>query len=219
MGTLRLLVAGSNEIARKGLCALAREQSGWEIAAEACDGREAVRITKQTKPDVAIMDIDMPSLNGLDATRQIANGAFQTKVLLLDPHDTDQLAYQALEAGASGYLLKSDTAEDLIFAVEALRRGSSFFTPRVGREILNGYFETLKNRGQAGHKNAGQLTARQREVVQLLAEGHSSKKVGVALNISPKTVETHRANIMQKIDCHSVAGLVRYAIRNRIIEA
>jgi DNA-binding NarL/FixJ family response regulator len=219
MGTLRLLVAGSNDIERKGLCALAREQSGWEIAAEACDGREAVRITKQTKPDVAIMDIDMPSLNGLDATRQIAKGALQTKVLLLDPHDTDQLAYQALEAGASGYLLKSDTADDLVSAVEALRRGSSFFTPRVAREILNGYFEAQKSRGQAGHENARRLTGRQREIVQLLAEGHSSKKVGVALNISPKTVETHRANIMQKIDCHSVAELVRYAIRNHIIEA
>lgn len=219
MGALRLLVAGSNDIARKELCAFAREQSGWEIAAEACDGREAVRITKQTKPDVAILDIDMPSLNGLDATRQIAKGALQTKVLLLDPHDTDQLAYQALDAGASGYLLKSDTADDLVSAVEALRRGSSFFTPRVAREILNGYFEAQKSRGQVRHENARQLTGRQREIVQLLAEGHSSRKVGLALNISPKTVETHRANIMQKIDCHSVAALVRYAIRNHIIEA
>src|SRR6202030_1643395 len=141
MGTLHLLVAGGNEITRKGLCALVREQPGWDLAAEARDGREAVERTKQIQPDVAIMDIEMPSLNGLDATRQIAKGGLKTKVLLLDPHDTDQLAYQALEAGASGYLLKSDTADDLVSAVEALRRGSSFFTPRVAREILNGYFE------------------------------------------------------------------------------
>jgi len=215
MGTLHLLVAGGNEIARKGLCALVREQPGWDLAAEARDGREAVERTKQFNPDVAIMDVDMPSLNGLDATRQIANGALKTKVLLLASHDTDQLLPQALEAGARGYLLKSDPADDLVSAVEALRDGRSFFTGRVAREVLRGYLEKMKH----SYKDARRLSGREREVVQLLAEGHSTKEVAVALNISTKTAETHRANLMEKIDCHSVAGVVRYAIRNHIIEA
>src|ERR1700732_1753428 len=144
MGTLRLLVAGGNEIARKGLCALVREQPGWHLAAEVRDGREAVERTKQIKPDVAIMDIDMPSLNGLDATRQIAKGALRTKVLLLAPHDTDQLFPQALEAGARGYLLKSDTAADLVSAVEALCHGRSFFTARVQRDVLDKFLARLE---------------------------------------------------------------------------
>jgi DNA-binding NarL/FixJ family response regulator len=219
MGTLRLLVAGGNEIARKGLCALVREQPGWDLAAEARDGREAVKRIKEIKPDVAIMDIDMPSLNGLDATRQIAKGALQTKVLLLAPHDTDQLLSQAMEAGARGYLLKSDTAADLVSAVEALSNGRSFLTARVAREVLDGNVETLKKPKQAGDNGALRLTGREREVLQLLAEGHSSKQVGIALNISTKTAETHRSNLMRKIDSHSVTGLVRYAIRNHIIQA
>jgi DNA-binding NarL/FixJ family response regulator len=219
MGTLRLLVAGGNEIARKGLCALVREQPGWDLAAEARDGREAVKRIKEIKPDVAIMDIDMPSLNGLDATRQIAKGALQTKVLLLAPHATDQLLSQAMEAGARGYLLKSDTAADLVSAVEALSNGRSFLTARVARGVRNGNLETLKKPKQAGDNGALRLTGREREVLQLLAEGHSSKQVGIALNISTKTAETHRSNLMRKIDSHSVTGLVRYAIRNHIIQA
>ena len=219
MGTLHLLVACGNEIARKGLCAVVREQPDWDLAAEARDGREAVEKTKQTEPDVAIMDIDMPSLNGLDATRQITKCALQTQVLLLALHDTDQLLPQALQAGARGYLLKSDTTVDLVSAVEALRNGRSFFTARVPREVVNIYLETLKKPRQAGEKGALRLTGREREVVQLLAEGHSCKRVGIALNISAKTAETHRANIMRKINSHSVTGLVRYAIRNHIIEA
>jgi DNA-binding NarL/FixJ family response regulator len=219
MGTLRLLVAGGNEIARKGLCALVREQPGWDLAAEARDGREAVKRIKEIKPDVAIMDIDMPSLNGLDATRQIAKGALQTKVLLLAPHDTDQLLSQAMEAGARGYLLKSDTAADLVSAVEALSNGRSFLTARVAREVLEENLATLKKPKQAGDNGALRLTGREREVLQLLAEGHSSKQVGIALNISTKTAETHRSNLMRKIDSHSVTGLVRYAIRNHIIQA
>jgi DNA-binding NarL/FixJ family response regulator len=219
MGTLRLLVAGGNEIARKGLCALVREQPGWDLAAETRDGREAVKRTKEIKPDVAIMDIDMPSLNGLDATRQIAKGALQTKVLLLAPHDTDQLLSQAMEAGARGYLLKSDTAAELVSAVEALRNGRSFFTARVARKFVDTSLETLKKPKQTGDNGDLRLTGREREVLQLLAEGHSSKQVGIALNISTKTAETHRSNLMRKIDSHSVTGLVRYAIRNHIIQA
>jgi DNA-binding NarL/FixJ family response regulator len=219
MGTLRLLVAGGNEITRKGLCAIVQEQPDWDLAAEACNGREAVERTKQIQPDVAIMDIDMPSLNGLDATRQIANGALKTKVLLLASQHTDKLLPLAIEVGARGYLLKSDPAEDLVSAVEALRFGRSFFTGHAAREVLRGYLELLEKTRWAGNKDPRRLSGREREVTQLLAEGYSSKQVAVALNISTATAETHRQNVMQKIDCHSVAGLVRYAIRNHIIEA
>ena len=219
MGALRLLVASGNEIARKGLCALAQEQLGWEVAAEARDGREAVERTKQIRPDVAIIDIDIPSLNGLEATRQIAKASLQTKVLLLASHDTDQLLPQVLKAGARGYLIKSDPADDLVSAVEALREGRSFFTAKVTRRLLDKYLETVTKMGAAGDERARRLTSREREILQLLAEGHSNKQIGVALNVSTKTAETHRANIMQKIECHSVVGLVRYAIRNHIIEA
>jgi DNA-binding NarL/FixJ family response regulator len=219
VGSLRLLVADGNEIARKGLCALVREQPDWDLAAEARDGREAVERTKQIQPDVAIMDIDMPSLNGLDATRQIASGALKTKVLLLASYDTDELLPLAIEAGARGYLLKSDPAEDLVSAVEALRYGGSFFTGRAAREVLRGYLERLEKTKYFRSKDARRLSGREREVTQLVAEGYSSKEVAVALNISTATAETHRQNLMKKIDCHSVAELVRYAIRNHIIEA
>jgi DNA-binding NarL/FixJ family response regulator len=219
MGALRLLVAGGHEITRKGLCALVREQPDWELAAEARDGREAVERTKQIEPDVAIMDIDMPSLNGLDATRQIASGASKTKVLLLAPHDADELLPQAIEAGARAYILKSDPAEDLVFAVEALRHGRSFYTGRAAQEVLREYLNLLEETKRVCHADSRRLSGREREVMQLLAEGYSSKQVAVSLNISTATAETHRYNLMQKIDCHSVAGLVRYAIRNHIIEA
>jgi DNA-binding NarL/FixJ family response regulator len=219
MGTFRLLVAGSNEITRKGLCSLVRQQPGWDLAGEARDGREAVERTKQIEPDVAIMDIDMPALNWIDATRQIANGTLKTKVLLLASRDTDQLLRLTLEAGARGYLLKSDSGNDLVSAVEALRYGRSFFTGRAAREVLRGYLENLEKMRQAGVKDVRRLSAREREVVQLLVEGYTSRQVAAVLNISIKTAETHRANLMQKLDCHSVAGVVRYAIRNHIIEA
>jgi len=218
MGMLRLLVAGGNEISRKGLCALVREQPGWDLAAEACDGREAVEKTKQVKPHVAIMDIDMPSLNGLDATRQMANASIDTKVLLLGSEETELLPL-ALQAGARGYLLKSDPVQDLVIAVEGFRDGRSFFTGRAARAVLSGYLKNLEKTRRGGDKDASRLSGREREVMQLLAEGNSSKQVGVMLNISTATAETHRHNLMQKIDCHSVAGLVRYAIRNYIIQA
>lgn len=220
MGALRLLVADGSEIVRKGLCAFVREQPGWELAAEARDGREAVDITRLLKPEVAILDIGMPFLNGLEATRQIAKSSSLTKVLLLTTHNAELLAHQAVEAGAHGYLLKSDTAHDLIAAVEALRQGRTFFSGIVDQTILGGSLaRTPKKTGRLSTHPISLLTDRQRQVVQLLAEEYSNKEVAAALKISSKTAEKHRANIMGRINCHTVVGLVRYAIRNHIIDA
>ncbi|MGB9404994.1 MAG: response regulator transcription factor [Candidatus Acidiferrales bacterium] len=217
MAPLRLLVADDHEIVRKGLRSLIEEQSGWEVAAEAGDGREAVEMAKQVKPDVTVMDIGMPSLNGLEATRQIMKSVENSKVLILTMHDSDPLIREVLDAGARGYVLKTDAGRDLVTAVDALRRNKTFFTSKVAQMVLDGYLK--KDPAPEDRRGrTGRLTPRQREIVQLLAEGKSSKEVAVALNLSVKTAETHRANIMRRLNCHSVSELVRYAIRNNIVE-
>jgi len=220
MANLRLLVADDHDVVRKGVRTLLEEQPGWEVAAEAADGREAVEKAKLVQPDVTILDLSMPELNGLDAAREILK-TVPTKVLILTMYDSDPLIRQTLEAGARGYLLKSDAGRDLVSAVDALRRNKTFFTPKVAQMVLEGYLgrPTKENDEDTGRKNGLRLTARQKQILQLLAEGKSSKEVAVALNISVKTAETHRANIMRRLDCHSVTELVRYAIRNHIIEA
>jgi DNA-binding NarL/FixJ family response regulator len=215
VGPLRLLVADDHEIVRKGLCVLLQEQPGWTVVAEASNGREAVEKTKETKPDVVVMDIGMPVLNGLEATRQIIESESQAKILILTIDESDTLAREVLDAGARGYLLKSDVAADLIKAVNALCRNKTFFTPKVAQAVLDGYLKKYSTPHE--DETADPLTPRQREVVQLLAEGKSSKEVAVALNLSVKTAETHRANIMKRLDCHTLTELVRYAIRKKII--
>jgi DNA-binding NarL/FixJ family response regulator len=169
---------------------------------------------------VTILDLSMPELNGLEAAKEILKSV-PTKVLILTMYDSDPLIRQTLEAGARGYLLKSDAGRDLVSAVDALRRNKTFFTPKVAQMVLEGYLgrPTKENNDENPRKNGLRLTARQKQILQLLAEGKSSKEVAVALNISVKTAETHRANIMRRLDCHSVTELVRYAIRNHIIEA
>lgn len=218
MATLRLLVADDHEVVRKGLCALLAEQPGWEIAAEASDGREAVEKAKKIRPDVTVLDIGMPVLNGLEAARQILKDVANTKILILTMHDSDSLIKEVLNAGARGYVLKSDAGSDLVTAVDALRRNKTFFTPKVAQMVLDGYLNK-ETKEEEPDSPGVRLTPRQREIVQLLAEGKSSKEVAVALNLSVKTAETHRANIMRRLGCHSVSELVRYAIRNKIIEA
>jgi DNA-binding NarL/FixJ family response regulator len=215
---LRLLIADDHEVVRKGLRSLLAEQPGWQVVAEANDGRDAVDKAKQLKPDVIVLDLAMPSLNGLEATRQILKGAPQAKVLILTMHETDPLIREVLDAGARGYVLKSDAGRDLVSAVEALRRNKTFFTSKVAQMVLDGY---LKKKSQPRDRESpkDRLTPRQREIIQLLAEGKSSKEVAAALNLSVKTAETHRANIMMRLNCHSVSELVRYAIRNNIIDA
>jgi len=216
---VRLLVADDHEIVRKGLRALLEAEPGWEVVAEAVNGRDAVEKTKQIKPDIAILDISMPLLNGLEAARQIVKSVEQTKVLVLTVHDSDPLIQQVLEAGARGYMLKSDAGRDLVTAVDALRRNKTFFTPKVAQMVLEGYLGKNPQGKADPEEGRFRLTNRQKEIVQLLAEGKSSKEVASALGLSVKTAETHRANIMRRLDCHSVTALVRYAIRNHIIEA
>jgi DNA-binding NarL/FixJ family response regulator len=218
MESLRLLVADDHEIVRKGLRTLLEAQPGWQVAAEACDGREAVEKAKQLKPDVTVLDIGMPGLNGLEAARQMLKNDSRSRILILTMHQSDPLIQEVLDAGARGYVLKSDATRDLVSAVNAVRNNKTFFTAKVAQIILDGYLDK-KPRKEPAESPKGRLTPRQREIVQLLAEGKSSKEVAVALGLSVKTAETHRANIMRRLDCHSVSELVRYAVRNSIIDA
>jgi len=214
---LRILVADDHEIVRKGLCALLRAQPDWDVCGEASNGREAVEKAMQLQPEVIILDVGMPSLNGLEATRQILKASPQVKILILTLHDSDQVVQEVLNAGARGFLLKSDAARDLVAAVDALRRGKIYFTPKVASMVLDGYLRRDKKPTSPETPTRSRLTPREREVVQLLAEGKSSKEVAVVLGLSVKTAETHRANIMRKLELHSVSDLVLYAVRNNIV--
>jgi len=216
VATFRILVADDHEVVRKGLVALLQQQPNWEVCGEAGDGREAVEKTRELRPDVLILDIGMPSLNGLEATRQILKLNPQARVLILTLHDSDQVVRDVLNAGARGFLLKSDAARDLVAAVEALRRDKTYFTSKVAAMVLEGY---LRNGTGPVPASAGRnrLTPREREIVQLLAEGKSTKEVAVVLGLSVKTAETHRSNIMRKLQLHSVSDLVLYAVRNNIV--
>jgi DNA-binding NarL/FixJ family response regulator len=220
MAPFRILLADDHEVVRAGLRALLEEQQGWEVVAEAVDGREAVDKATKLKPDAVVIDIAMPSLNGLEAVRQIVKAVPHCRVLVLTMYDSDPLIQQVLQAGARGYLLKSDAGRDLVSAIDALRRNKTFFTPKVSQMVLEGYLDkSPKEKEPECEAESLRLTSRQREIVQLLAEGKSSKEVAAVLGLSVKTAETHRANIMRKLDCHSVTELVRYAIRNHIIAA
>jgi DNA-binding NarL/FixJ family response regulator len=216
MSAFRIFIADDHEVVRKGLCALLQTEQGWEVCGEAADGREAAEKIRELKPDVSILDIGMPGLNGLEATRQILKDDPRAKVLILTFHDSDQVVRDVLNAGARGFLLKSDAARDLVVAIEALRRDKTYFTSKVAAMVLEGY---LKGGAKAPAVLVGRdrLTPREREVVQLLAEGKSTKEVAVALGLSVKTAETHRSNIMRKLQLHSVSDLVLYAVRNNIV--
>ncbi|HLZ92548.1 MAG TPA: response regulator transcription factor [Candidatus Acidoferrum sp.] len=219
MESLRLLVADDHEIVRKGLRSLLEAQPGWQVTAEASDGREAVEKAKELRPDVTVLDIGMPSLNGLEATRQMLKNDARAKILILTMHESDPIIRDVLDAGARGYVLKTDASRDLVTAVNAVRSNKTFFTAKVAQMVLDGYLDQNPKKEKPTESPKMRLTPRQREIVQLLAEGKSSKEVAVQLGLSVKTAETHRANIMRRLDCHSVSELVRYAVRNNIIEA
>ena len=215
---LRILIADDHEVVRRGLSALLQAQEGWEICGEASDGREAVEKAKLLKPDFVILDIGMPNLNGLAATRQLTQHDPNFKIIVLTITDSDHVIREALDAGARGFVLKSDAVRDLVSAIDALQRGQMFFTPRVNDLVLAGFLEkgTVSPRGAP--PKFPSLTPREREVIQLLAEGKSSKEVASVLNLSTKTAETHRSNIMRKLGFHSIRDLVLYAVKNNIIQ-
>jgi len=216
--TVRILLADDHEIVRRGLCALLKKQPGWEVCGEASDGREAIEMAKRLKPDIIIVDIGMPNLNGLDTTRQLLRHDSNFKIIVLTMTDSDSVVREALQAGARGFVLKSDAARDLVSAVEALQNRRMFFTPRVNDLVAAGFIDKGHAPSQNTPPNLPTLTPREREVTQLMAEGKSSKEAASYLNLSTKTVETHRSNIMRKLNLHSVRDLVIYAIKNNIIQ-
>jgi DNA-binding NarL/FixJ family response regulator len=216
MSPLRILIADNHEVVRAGIRSLLETRPGWEVCAEVASGREAVQEAKKCKPDVAILDIVMPDLNGLDAARQILKTLPDTQVLILTMHQSEELANEAFEAGARGYMLKSDAGAELVIAVEALRKHKLYFTSKVADMVLQSYIE--RGPGTNGAALPGtHLSQREREILQVLAEGKSNKEAATALDISVKTVETHRANVMRKLSLHSLSDLTRYAIRNKLI--
>ncbi|MBX7222276.1 MAG: response regulator transcription factor [Blastocatellia bacterium] len=214
MKKVRILIADDHEIVRQGLRTLLDSNPKWEVVDEAVTGLEAVEKARKLLPDLIIMDISMPEMNGLEATRQLRKAVPQAQVLVLSVHDSEQLVREVLEAGARGYVLKSDAGRVLTAAVEALCKQEPFFTAKISEMMLEGF---LRN-GVAGEIPKDPLTSRERQIVQLLAEGKSNKEIADLLDISVKTIETHRGRILTKLNLHSMSDLVRYAIRNQLIE-
>jgi DNA-binding NarL/FixJ family response regulator len=219
MGALRILIADDHDLMRRGLKSLIEAHAGWEIVAEAHTGAEAATKAEELKPDIAILDISMPELNGLEAARRIRKISPRTEILILSVHYSDRLIRDILEAGVRGYVVKSDSDRDLVIAIEALANHKPFLTPQATEVMLSGLSGARGASPADPDALKERLTSREREIVQLLSEGKSSKETAAVLGISIKTAETHRANIMRKLGIHSVSELVRYAVRNQIVEA
>jgi DNA-binding NarL/FixJ family response regulator len=211
---LRILLADDHEVVRQGLRALIERKPEWEVCGEAADGRAAVVLAEKVQPDVAVVDFGMPELNGLETTRQIKRAVPACEVLLFTGTEDDKLVHQIFAAGARSYILKKDMTQHLVSAIEALSRHKHYFTGPISEVLFARYLD-----GAPAHDGGGsELTSREREIVQLLAEGKSNKQVAATLGISVKTVETHRAAIMRKLRCDSFADLVRYAIRQKMVQ-
>lgn len=208
----RILIADDHEVVRSGLRSILEAQPRWDVVAEAADGKDAIRKAIELKPDVAVLDYSLPLINGVEATRQIRARVPTVEVLIFTMHDNERMIYDLLKAGARGYLLKSDAKRFLLTAIESLAAHRPFFTAKVSETLLEAYLTKSVSA-------EGVLTSRERGVIQLIAEGHSNKQIANILNISVKTVETHRAAAMRKLNLSSAAALVRYAVRNKIIEA
>ena len=217
MNTVRILIADDHDIVRDGLRRLLQPQPHWTICDEAATGREALEKARCHKPHVVVMDFSMPELNGLEATRLIRKAVPRTEVLILTMHDSEQLAREVLAAGARGFVLKTHARTQLVPAVTALAQHKPYFDTGVSAMLLHSFLNPEVP--AAGSTPVGRLTPREREILQLIAEGHTSKEVAARLGITVKTVETHRANIMNKLDLHSASQLVRYAVRNNIVQA
>jgi two-component system, NarL family, response regulator NreC len=215
MDTLHIVLADDHTLFRQGLRRVLEEQAGWQVVAEASDGAEAVRLALEHEPHLVILDIAMPRLNGVEATRQIARRLPDVRVLVVSMYSDDLYVTQALQAGAHGFVLKDSADADLVRAVRDLKAGKSYFSPAVSKVVLDDYVRYLADRGITDRFDA--LSEREREVFQLVAEGHSNKEIAGLLNVSPGTVETHRARIMEKLDVHSAAEIVLYAVRKGVI--
>ena len=215
---LHILVADDHELVRRGVRGVLRARHGWKVVGEAVNGREAVEKANKLKPDVAIVDISMPDLDGLQATRQIREATPNTEVVVLSMHESDQMVRRVLDAGALGYVLKSDLATHLVRAVKDVSAGKLFLTPRVSDIVLKGFLESRKRPDATAHTQV-RPTPREVEIIRLLAQGNSNKKIAGELGITVRTVETHRAKIMLKLGLYSLAQLIHYAIRNKIISA
>jgi DNA-binding NarL/FixJ family response regulator len=214
--SLRILIVDDHAVVRRGVRSLLESHEGWEVCGEATTGRDAVAQSLRLRPDVVIMDLSLPELNGLDATRQILKAAPETEVLVLTMHHSEELARDVLQAGARGYVLKADADENLIAAVDSLQRHKPFLTSSVTEFVLDDYVRRL---GAHDDLALVGVTAREREIIQLVAEGQSNKEAAATLGISVKTIEAHRLSVMRKLHLHSVSDLVRYAIRNKIVQA
>jgi DNA-binding NarL/FixJ family response regulator len=214
---VRILLADDHDVVRHGLRHLLESEKGWEVCGEARDGREAVALAEQLQPDVAVLDITMPGLNGLEATRKIRAASPETEVLVFTMHESEDLMREVFAAGARGYLIKSDAARYIVAGIEALAKHQPFFSSQVSAAVLAAFLrEGTAKQAEGGNTN---LTPREREILQLLAEGNRNKEIARRLGVSVKTVETHRATVMHKIGAETVADLVRYAVRNRIISS
>jgi|GEM_PF-62990 len=211
---IRILVADDHELIRRGVIELVHRQPSWEVVGQAVHGQEAVEKAQKLKPDVVILDISMPRLDGLEATHQIREAVPRTEILILTMHESEQLVRRVLQAGAKGYILKSDLGRRLVAGVKAVAGHRHFLTSKVSEIVLEGYLK----RGTA-KSSTTQLTRREVEITRLVAVGNSNKEVAEALGITVRTVETHRSNIMRKLDLHSANALVRYAIRSKMVEA
>jgi DNA-binding NarL/FixJ family response regulator len=217
---ISVLVADDHTIVRRGLVSLLSLADDIEVVAEAADGNAAVELALKHDPDVVLMDINMPVLNGLEATRKIKRDAPQIKILVLSAHDNEEYVLQVVRCGANGYLLKNSSSEDLYAAIRSVHTGHAFFSPAVSRILVDGYLKTSASASAdpaSDQKSDSRLTPREREVLQLIAEGETHQKIAEVLHISTRTVDTHSTNIMKKLDIHDTAGLVKYAIKNGIL--
>ena len=214
MAALRVLIADDHGVVRKGLRVLL-ESEGMEVVGEAGDGREAVRMAEELSPDLVVMDIGMPNLNGIEATAQIVKKNARTGVIILSMHSDETYVLRGLTAGAKGYLLKDSAESDLARAAQAVSQGKSFFSPAITQTLLDDYMRYLQQRGLEDSYDL--LTDREKEILQLLAEGKSNKDAAQLLNVSPHTIESHRTNLMQKLGLHNTAEIVLYAVRKKII--
>jgi len=217
MNTIKILIVEDHTIVRKGLCSILKNEKDIDVIGEAENGKEAIKKVEELTPDIVVMDISMPLLNGLDATHHIKRRFPEVKVLILTMHTSEEYVSEILKAGASGYLIKKAAPEELVSEIHAISQGNSFLSPSVSKSVIKKFLQAAG--AEARLEKSSLLTEREREVLQLIAEGHSTRKIAELLFISVKTVEAHRSHIMEKLDLHNIADLTRYAIRTGIISS